>query len=254
MAQRGRGAAAGARPAARTGARSADPSGRGRSEAPRARAHRDEGRRPGLDLAAIRNRLRAVIEPAVTSVGLDLEDLVVTPAGRRLVVRVTVDGDDGVSHDELTDVSRDISARLDAFEESSGELTPDSYTLEVSSPGVERPLTLPRHWRRNVGRLVKAKAGDRMLTGRITEVDDHGVTMDADGRPVTIGFGELGPGRVQIEFTRLADLADEDIGEQTEDEDDNEDDDDTHEDDDAETDIDETYIDLDGPQQKEDGA
>src|SRR5258705_449925 len=76
MAQRGRGAAAGARPAARTGARSADPSGQGGSEAPRARAHRDEGRRPGLDLAAIRNRLRAVIEPAVTSVGLDLEDLV----------------------------------------------------------------------------------------------------------------------------------------------------------------------------------
>ena len=93
------------------------------------------------------------------------------------------------------------------------KLTPDSYTLEVSSPGVDRPLTLPRHWRRNHGRLVKVKAAERTLTGRIAAVDDHGVTLEVDGRPVALGFGDLGPGRVQIEFTRLADLADEDFGE-----------------------------------------
>jgi len=266
MAQRGRGAAAGARPAARTGARSSAGRDVRRTDAPRGDGPRGEARRPGFDLAAIRTRLRAIISPAVESAGLDLDDLVVAPAGRRLVVRVTVDGDDGVSHDELTEVSREISARLDAAEESSGELTPDSYTLEVSSPGVDRPLTLPRHWRRNVGRLVKAKAGERMLTARISAVDDLGVTLDADGRAVTVAFGELGPGRVQIEFTRLADLADEDIGDEfsqddVDEQDDDEQDDDEQDDDDQDYDgengddgIDDEVDDLDGPQQKEDGA
>jgi ribosome maturation factor RimP len=281
MAQRGRGAAAGARPTARTGARPTTGRDAHRADAPRA-----EARRPGFDLAAIRTRLRTIIEPAVMSAGLDLEDLVVAPAGRRLVVRITVDGDDGVSHDELSAVSRELSARLDAAEETGGELTPDSYTLEVSSPGVDRPLTLPRHWRRNVGRLVKVKAGDRSLTARIASVDDLGVTMDADGREVSVAFGELGPGRVQIEFTRVAELADEDFGELAggttwdsgnefdhEDDDDQDDDDqdDDDEDDDQEGDggedadgidggIDEDVDDLDrpqqldGPQQKEDGA
>src|SRR5262245_10574784 len=143
MAQRERGAAAGVRAAARTGARPA--AGR---DARRA-AESAGARRAGNDLAPIRARLRAIIEPAVVSAGLDLEDRVVTPFGRRLVVRVIVDGDGGVSHDELSDVSREISARLDVAEETDGEVTPDSYTLEVSSPGVDRPLTRPRHWRRN---------------------------------------------------------------------------------------------------------
>jgi ribosome maturation factor RimP len=248
MAQRGRGAAAGARPAARTGA--GPTAGR---DARRTDAARGEARR--FDLAAIRTRLSAIIQPAVTEAGLDLDDLVVAPAGRRLVVRITVDADDGVNHDELSEVSREISARLDAAEETGGEVTPDSYTLEVSSPGVDRPLTLPRHWRRNVGRLVKVKAGERALTARISSVDDRGVTMDADGRAVTVAFGELGPGRVQIEFTRLADLADEDFGAADgadEDDEDGEDDEDdvNREDDEDGEDVD----DLDGPQQKEDGA
>jgi ribosome maturation factor RimP len=252
MAQRARGAAAGARPAARTGARPSSDRDARRPDAPRGDARR------GWDLAAIRTRLRAIIEPVVAEAGLDLDDLAVAPAGRRLVVRVTVDGDDGVSHDELTEVSREISARLDAAEETSGELTPDSYTLEVSSPGVDRPLTLPRHWRRNHGRLVKVKAAERMFTGRIAAVDDHGVTLEVAGRPVALGFGDLGPGRVQIEFTRLADLADEDFGEPADVQDDDELDDD--EQDDAEQVFDDERVfddavdDLDGPQQKEDGA
>lgn len=208
MAQRGRGAAAGARPAVH-GARATAGHGRGES----ARSRPADGQRSGsgardqrgaVDLAGIRGRVRAIIEPAVASAGLDLDALTVTPAGRRLVVRVTVDADDGVSHDELTEVSREISARLDAAEEAGGDLTPDSYTLEVSSPGVDRPLTLPRHWRRNVGRLVKVKAADRSLTGRVTAVDETGVCLDVDGRPVTAAFADLGPGRVQVEFTRLA--------------------------------------------------
>jgi len=203
MAQRGRGAAAGARPGARSDTRP---------------DHRDVGARAagrtGRDLAAHRARLRAVIEPVVNGAGLDLEELTVSRAGRRHVVRVTVDGDGGVGHDALGDVSRDISGALDAAEETGGELTGGSYTLEVSSPGVDRPLTLPRHWRRNVGRLVKVKAGERALTARIAAVTETGVTLQVDGTTHTAAFDDLGPGRVQVEFARLDELDDEDLGEE----------------------------------------
>jgi ribosome maturation factor RimP len=218
MAQRGRSAAAGARPAVRGGARPEAGRARGRGEATHgATTHgrAAEGRGPGYDLAAIRARLRGVIEPAVASAGLDLDGLVVKPAGRRLLVQVLVDGDDGVSHDELTEIARELSARLDAAEQTGGEFTSDSYTLEVSSPGVDRPLTLPRHWRRNVGRLVKAKLGNRLVTGRVVGTDASNVTLEVDGQPLTAAFDELGPGRVQIEFNRVVeenfdDLADAD--------------------------------------------
>ena len=181
MAQRGRGTTAGARP----------------------------------DLGALRSRLRGLVEPIVAREGLDLEDLTVSPAGRRYVVRITVDGDGGVGHDELSDVSREISSGLDEAERTQGELTPDAYTLEVSSPGTDRPLTLPRHWRRNVGRLVKVKVGERLLTGRVTAATEVGISLD--GREVA--FDELGPGRVQVEFQRLTELSEEEIGELTDDSD-----------------------------------
>src|SRR5262249_11629015 len=147
---------------------------------------------------------------------LDRDGLTVKPAGRRLVVRVTVDGESGIGHDELSDISRDISDVLDRAEAREGELTPDAYTLEVSSPGVDRPLTLPRHWRRNVGRLVAVRAGERTVTARITAVDADGVTLEGTGH---VRFDQLGSGRVQVEFTHLAELAEEDFGEDFEDSD-----------------------------------
>jgi ribosome maturation factor RimP len=203
MAQRGQGAAARARPAARTGARSGGAAGPGAAS----------------DLAATRARLRAIVEPTVRAADLDLEELTVTRAGRRLLVRVTVDGDNGVGHDELTEVSREISDALDEAEQDGGEVTTDSYTLEVSSPGVDRPLTLPRHWRRNVGRLVKVRAGEANLTARVVAVDEAGVVLEAGGRTQTVAFDELGPGRVQVEFRHLdeADLDEADFGEEFDD-------------------------------------
>ena len=106
-----------------------------------------------------RAQLRAVVEPVVGAAGYDLEDLTVSRAGRRYVVRVVVDGDGGLDLDAVADVSRAVSAALDAAEETGGEIVAGEYQLEVSSPGVDRPLTLPRHWRRNIGRLVKVGAG-----------------------------------------------------------------------------------------------
>ncbi|GIF18510.1 ribosome maturation factor RimP [Actinoplanes tereljensis] len=203
MTQRGR---AGARPGNRSGAqRSREESEQRAPAAPR------------IDLVAAKARVQAVIEPVVQQAGYDLEDVNLSRAGRRHVVRVLVDTDGGINLDGVAVVSREISAALDAAEESGGELLAGEYQLEVGSPGVDRPLTLPRHWRRNRGRLVAVNG----LTGRVADVDDAGIALDVDGESRTLTYAELGPGRVQIEFKRLdeADFGDED------EDDDNEDDD-----------------------------
>jgi ribosome maturation factor RimP len=157
------------------------------------------------------------VAPVVTAAGYDLEDLSVSRAGRRYVVRVIVDGDGGVDLDAVAALSREMSAALDAAEASGGELTPGEYTLEVSSPGVDRPLTQVRHWRRNIGRLVKAVAGGQQITGRVTAVDDARVELDVAGERVVVPHAELGPGRVQLEFSRLDELGDGELGDGTRD-------------------------------------
>ncbi|SFO58523.1 ribosome maturation factor RimP [Geodermatophilus obscurus] len=159
-------------------------------------------------------RLAGWIEPVVTGAGYDLEELVVTPAGRRSVVRVVVDRDEGVSLDDVAEVSRAVSAVLD---QNDGDLGRAPYVLEVTSPGVDRPLTEPRHWRRNTGRLVAVTVGPagatEQVTGRVTAVDDAGVTLAVEkpGKPGArrkpptprqVPWDQLGPGRVQVEFAR----------------------------------------------------
>jgi ribosome maturation factor RimP len=204
MAQRARGAADRGRPTARSSAHTP-----GRTD------HFDDQAPPPLrkhELAALRSRLHTLVEPVVRSEGLDLEDVTISRAGRRYLVRITVDADGGVGHDELSDVSHAISASLDEAEESSGDLTPGGYTLELSSPGVDRPLTSARHWRRNVGRLVAVRLGGRLVTGRVSAVSEVGVSLNVNGERTEASFAELGPGRVQVEFARLAELTDDEIG------------------------------------------
>jgi ribosome maturation factor RimP len=149
--------------------------------------------------AAQGERLTALLEPVVSAAGYDLETVSVTRAGRRSVVRVVVDGDAGVSLDGVAEVSRGVSEALDADDDVLG---PAPYTLEVTSPGVDRPLTLPRHWRRNAGRLVSVQHGGAPVTGRIVEADDARVVLDVDGREVEATYDALGPGTVQVEFSR----------------------------------------------------
>jgi ribosome maturation factor RimP len=187
-----------------------------------AQRSRAAGRRPAAgpqpgaprgDLAARRARLRGVVEPVVTAAGYDLEDLTISRAGRRFVVRVVVDRDGGLDLDAVAEVSRTVSAALDTAEESDGELVAGEYQLEVSSPGVDRPLTLPRHWRRNIGRLVKVGP----ITGRVVGVDDAGVMLDVAGERTVIAHDDLGPGRVQVEFNRAEEVADDELEEFDED-------------------------------------
>ena len=152
-------------------------------------------------------KLAGVIGPVVAAAGLDLESVRMTVAGKRRLLRVVVDSDHGVSLDEAADVSRDVSAALDA----SDALGDVPYTLEVSSPGVDRPLTEPRHWRRARGRLVRVKVtGEGAVEGRVLAADADGVTLgiaSAKGAVVErrLPFPDLGAGSVQIEFGRIPD-------------------------------------------------
>ena len=114
---------------------------------------------PVTSAAQVRERLLALLEPLVGAAGYDLEDVSVSAAGRRSVVRVFVDADGGVDLDAVATVSRVVSDALDERDSDFGGagLLGGAYVLEVSSPGVDRPLTEPRHWRRAAGRLVERR-------------------------------------------------------------------------------------------------
>jgi ribosome maturation factor RimP len=151
--------------------------------------------------ASNRESLLRTLEPVVTARGFDLEDVVVTPAGKRRMLRVVVDKDGGVDLDDIARVSSSVATTLDE----SDVMGSVAYVLEVTSPGIDRPLTLPRHWRRATSRLVQvgiAGVGDR--TGRVVSVDADGVLLDSDGTAQHVNWADLGGGHVQIEFNRKA--------------------------------------------------
>lgn len=151
-----------------------------------------------------RARLVSALRPVVEAVGADLEDLSVTPAGRRRVVRVVVDRDGGISLDGVADVSRVLSEALDSLDAREPDLLAGAYVLEVSSPGVDRPLTAARHWRRNVGRLVTATLRDGgTATGRVLRVEGElAVALDGDGTERLLALADVAKGVVQVEFAR----------------------------------------------------
>ena len=154
-------------------------------------------------MAASATRLSELLRPEVAGAGYDLEDVTVAAAGKRSVVRVVVDKDGGVTLDDVADISRTISEVLDRVDQTEPGLLGAAYVLEVSSPGVDRPLTEPRHWRRNVGRLVVATSREgAALTGRICAADDDGVTLDVDGTQRVLPYDEVARGTVQVEFAR----------------------------------------------------
>jgi ribosome maturation factor RimP len=159
-------------------------------------------------------RIVGLLEPTVAAMGMDLENVRITTAGRRRLLRVVVDADGGVSLDDISRVSRELSATLDR----AAAMGDASYTLEVSSPGVDRPLTEPKHWRRALGRLVTvplrsdngadAVADAQAVTGRIAATDARAVRLDVAGESREFSYAELGPGKIQIEFAPLDDGAD----------------------------------------------
>lgn len=180
----------------------------GQVKSGRARAGGVEPRTAQHGPAPDPERLTRLLEPVVHALNMDLEGVRITSAGRRRILRVVVDADGGVSLDDIALASRELSLKLDK----ATEMGEQPYTLEVSSPGVDRPLTQPRHWRRAIGRLVIAPLtgnGDSTAAGRIVGADESGVTLEHDGEARAFSFADLGPGRVQVEFGHFDEVEEE---------------------------------------------
>lgn len=156
--------------------------------------------------------LMAGLAGPLGDLGVDVEDVEVQKAGRRHVVRIVVDRDGGVDLDLVAAVSHRASELLDVAP--LADLLPGPFVLEVTSPGVDRPLTEPRHWRRALTRLVHVTLRDgRAVDGRIVEVpNDHEAVVATASGDVTVVLAEVQRAQVQVEFNRKddADEADAD--------------------------------------------
>ena len=143
-----------------------------------------------------REQILQILEPIASNMGLDLEDVEIKSAGKHSIVQVSIDKDGGINLDEVAQISNQISEALDAKD----ILGEKPYTLEVGSPGIDRALTLPRHWRRNNGRLVKINFGSNTEIGRILESDDEKVSLEVKGKTRLINFDKIDKAFIQVEF------------------------------------------------------
>ena len=144
-----------------------------------------------------------LISPAVTEAGFFLEEVQIASPGSHRIVTCVVDGQTPLNLDQVTVASRLISELLDSAD-FMGE-TP--FTLEVTSPGVDRPLTQPRHWTKNLTRLIKVTLNDGTITtGRLTEFNEVNATLveNIKGRlkEHTVVFADIKRAVVEIEFNR----------------------------------------------------
>jgi ribosome maturation factor RimP len=152
-----------------------------------------------MSRASDRTALLRLLEPVAAELGMDLEDVDVTPAGKRRLLRVVVDRDGGVQLDQVAQVSTAVSAALDDSDAMGGS----PYVLEVTSPGVDRPLTQPRHWRRARARLVDATLQDgSTVTGRVLDAGEEGLLLEVGATQRRLDWVDVSSGRVQVEFTR----------------------------------------------------
>ncbi len=151
-------------------------------------------------MVAAADRVQEIVGPLVQALGVDLEGVSVQPAGRRRLVQILIDRDGGITLDEVAEVSRSVSAALD----DDGTFGDEPYVLDVGSPGVDRPLTLPRHWRRSTGRLVRIvrRSGETLL-GRVRQADDTGATVLVDGSEVVVALADVASAVVQVELNRI---------------------------------------------------
>jgi ribosome maturation factor RimP len=152
---------------------------------------------------AITDQIAALVTPAVQAQGFFLEDVHLVSPGKHRIVTCIVDGESALNLDQVTSASKIISGLLDeaAF---MGE-TP--FTLEVTSPGIDRPLTLPRHFAKNVTRLLKVTLNDgNVVTGRIASKSDTSVLLEVaekkETKELSIDFSDIKRAVVEIEFNR----------------------------------------------------
>jgi len=148
-------------------------------------------------------RIADLAGPAAEAAGLIVDSVTVSAAGKHTKVLVNVDlPEDAVGSADLDTVAKASRAIGDALDEAN--VPPGAYTLEVSTPGTDRPLTLRRHFMRARTRLVilEMVAGSA-VTGRIVDVTDDALVLDIDGESQTVALADVKFGRVQVEMKRL---------------------------------------------------
>jgi ribosome maturation factor RimP len=145
--------------------------------------------------------VEALLRPAIEAEGLELYDVTQGREGGRRVLRVTVDGPDGVDVDTLGRLSERVSRLLDdeGYE-------PGPYDLQVSSPGLERPLRRPDHFWRSVGQRVKVKtraptAGSRTHTGTLVAADDEGITLSNSDGELRVSLADIASARTVVDWS-----------------------------------------------------
>jgi ribosome maturation factor RimP len=141
-------------------------------------------------------RLEPLVADAVARAGYELEQVHIQQAGRTQLVKVVVDGDDGIGLDEIAEVSRAVAAALDGQD----DVLAGAYTLEVTSPGLDRPLTKPRHWRRARLRKVAVRTPEDKYLARVGDADDEGVELLVDGQLRRVGYAEIDHAVIEVEF------------------------------------------------------
>lgn len=144
-----------------------------------------------------KEQVAAAITPAIESLGFYLEDINITSAGKRSMLTVIVDGDTHLSLDQVTVATKAISEIV----ENLPTLGNNPFTLEVTSPGLDRPLTKPRHWRKNQDRLIKIILNDgKEINGRIKDSTESSVTVDEH----VINYADIKRATLEIEFKKDA--------------------------------------------------
>jgi ribosome maturation factor RimP len=152
---------------------------------------------------ALKDQISELVTPALTQAGYFLEDINIVTPGQHRIVTVIVDGESALNLDQVTVASKLVSELLDEAT-FMGE-TP--FTLEVTSPGIDRPLTLPRHFAKNVTRLLKVvKSDGEVVTGRIASNSDLEVTLTVTEKKTTsdvvVAIADIKRATVEIEFNR----------------------------------------------------
>ena len=152
---------------------------------------------------ALKDQISEHITPALHQAGYFLEDVNIVSPGQHRIVTVIVDGESGLNLDQVTVASKLVSELLDA----AAFMGETPFTLEVTSPGIDRPLTLPRHFAKNVDRLLKVTKTDGLtVTGRILSNTENDVTLSVtekkDFKEVVVALADIKRATVEIEFNR----------------------------------------------------
>ena len=143
-----------------------------------------------------KEEISAVITPALSDLGFYLEDITITSAGRRSMLTVIVDGDTHLSLDQVTVATKAISEIVENIQ----SLGQAPFTLEVTSPGLDRPLTKPRHWQKNIDRLVKIVLLDgKEVKGRVKDATEISATVDEQ----VVKFSDIKRATLEIEFKQV---------------------------------------------------